>query len=64
MSIAKALEAPETIFQQNVEDLDKFTPPLLNTPLSIYTPHFAKYTPVFLFFTGFFPKRYGTLRIT
>jgi len=61
----KASEALETIFQQNVEDLDKFTsPPLLNALLFIYTPHFAKYTPIFVFFTGFFPKCYGTLRIT
>ena len=36
-SITEALEAPKTIFQQNMEDLDKFTPPLLNTLPFIYT---------------------------
>ena len=43
-------EAPKTIFQQNVEDVDKFTP-------------LSKYTPVFVFLTGFFPKHLRTLRI-
>jgi len=64
-SITKAPEAPETTFQQNVEDLDKFTPILLNTLQFIYTHHhFAKYTPVFVFLTGFFPKHLETLWIT
>ena len=57
-------EAPETIFQKNMEDLDKFTPPFAKyTPIYLHTPQFAKYTPVFVFLTGFLPKHLKTSMI-
>ena len=62
-SITKAPEAPETIFQQNVEDLDKFPPFAKYTPVYLHTPNFAKDTPIFVFLTDFFPKHLETLRI-
>ena len=43
-------EVPKTIFQQNMEDLDKFTPLLLNTLPFIYAhPNFLNTLPFLCF---------------
>jgi len=54
-------EAPKTIFQQNVEDLDKFTLSFLNTLPFIYThPNLLNTLPFSCVLTGFFPKHLKT----